>query len=126
MFPQILTTAWLTVFYWNNVSSQLLYENDRWNNELFRDSKEASKQYSQEKLEALLKEARLDSDIWRSRHEIVTESYNKLPKICKEHVRNGKFNQFCSNSGLQKVMYCLYYMAVSKCINSIVNSIEQS
>lgn len=71
MFPQILTTAWLTVFYWNNVSSQLLYENDRWNNELFRDSKEASKQYSQEKLEALLKEARLDSDIWRSRHELL-------------------------------------------------------
>lgn len=96
MFPQILTTAWLTVFYWNNVSSQLLYENDRWNNELFRDSKEASKQYSQEKLEALLKEARLDSDIWRSRHEIVTESYNKLPKICKEHVRNvSKVTDIC-------------------------------
>lgn len=108
MFLQILKSAWLTVLFWNNISSQLLYENDRWNNELIRDSKEASTQSSQERLEALLKESRLESDIWRSRHDTVTESYNKLPKICKEYVHNGKLKHLCSNIGLQKVKYSLY------------------
>lgn len=98
MFIQILTSAWLTIWFWNNVSSQLLYENDRWNNELIRDSKEASTQLSQKSLAALLKEARLESDIWRSRHETVTESYNKLPKICKEYVHNdSKVNDICQD-----------------------------
>lgn len=68
--------------------------------ELFRDSKEVLKKYLQEKLEVFLKEVRFDLDIWRSRYEIVMEFYNKLFKICKEYVCNGKFNNFCLNFGL--------------------------
>lgn len=97
MFSMSLRTC-LTVLFWNSGCSQLLYEyNNQWNNELIRDSNEASTQLSQERLEALLKETKLESELRRSRHETLSESYNKLPTVCKEHVHNGTFRNFYSD-----------------------------
>lgn len=90
-------SAWLTIMFWNIVCSQLLYENNnQWNNELIIDSNEASAQLSLERLEALLKETKLESETWRSRYKTQMESFNRLPTICKEHVHNGSFN-FCNS-----------------------------
>lgn len=81
---------WLTILLWNNVCSQLLYENNnQWDHGLIRESREASTQLLQERLEALLKETKLESEYWRSKHETLTDFHNKLPTICKEHVHNG-------------------------------------
>lgn len=89
MSPLSLRTT-LTVLFWNNVCSQLLYEeNNQWNNGLIRDSKDTSQRPSQKRLEALLKRTKLESEIWRTRYETLTESYNKLPTTCKERVHNG-------------------------------------
>lgn len=88
-------STWLTIMFWNIVCSQLLYENNnQWNNELIIDSNEASAQLSLERLEALLKETKLESETWRSRYETHLESFNTLPTVCKEHVHNGSFNFF--------------------------------
>lgn len=85
-----LETICLTILFWNNVCSQLLYQNNnQLDNGLIRDSKEASTQQLQERLEALLKETKLESEYWRSKHETLTDFHNKLPTICKEHVHNG-------------------------------------
>lgn len=90
MFFRILRVTWLTVLLWNVVCSQLLYENNnQWNNELISDSIKASTQLSQEKLEVLLKQTKLESEIWKSRHETLVESCSKLPTMCKEHVHIG-------------------------------------
>lgn len=92
MFSLTLRRTWLTVMFWNSVCSQLLYENyNQWDNKLIRDSNEESKQLSQERLESLLKETKLASEFWRTRHETLTEYYNKLPTTCKEHVHNGMY-----------------------------------
>lgn len=90
MFPLSLREIWLPILFWNNVCSQLLYENNiEWDHGLIRDSKEASTQLLQERLEALLKETKLESELWRGRYETLTDFHNKLPTICKEHVHNG-------------------------------------
>lgn len=90
MFLKSLRPTWLTIVFWNNVCSQLLYENNnQWNNVLISESTEASTQLSQERLKAILKETKFESETWRSRYETQTESYNRLPTICKEHVHNG-------------------------------------
>lgn len=87
---QLSLTTTLTVLFWNNVCSQLLYEeNNQWNNGLIRDSRATSQRPSQERLEALLKRMKLESEIWRTRYETLGESYDKLPTTCKEHVHNG-------------------------------------
>lgn len=81
------------ILFWNSVCSQLLYENNnQWNNQLISDSNEASAQLSQERLVALLKETKLESETWRNRYETQMESFNRLPRVCKEHVHNGSFN----------------------------------
>lgn len=110
MFSQCLKRTWLIVLFWNSVCSQLLYEyNNQWNNEFVRDSKEASTQLLQERLEALLKETKLESELRRSRHETLSESYKKLPKVCKEHVYNGTFRNF-----YLKVWYKYTYISLQK------------
>lgn len=87
---QLSLRTTLTVLFWNNVSSQLLYEeNNQWNNGLIRDSKDTSQRPSQKRLEALLKRTKLESEIWRTRYETLSESYDKLPTTCKERVHNG-------------------------------------
>lgn len=99
MFFRSLRSTWLTILFWNSVCSQLLYEhNNQWNNELIIDSNEASAQLSLGRLEALLKETKLESETWRSRYETQMESFNRLPTICKEHVHNGSSS--FSNSNL--------------------------
>lgn len=98
MLFRSLRSTWLTILFWNSVCSQLLYENNnQWNNELIIDSNEASAQLSLGRLEALLKETKLESETWRSRYEAQMESFNRLPTICKEHVHNGSFNFSNSN-----------------------------
>lgn len=90
-----LRSTWLTILFWNIVCSQVLYENNnQWNNELIIDSNEASAQLSLGRLEARLKETKLESETWRSRYEAQMESFNRLPTLCKEHVHNGSFNFF--------------------------------
>lgn len=95
MFSLSLMRTWFTVLLWNSVCCQLLYEyNNQWNNELIRDSKDASTKLSQEKLEALLKDTKHESELRRSRHETLFESYNILPTVCKEYVHHGMFRNF--------------------------------
>lgn len=99
---QLSLTTTLTVLFWNNVCSQLLYEeNNQWNNGFIRDSKDTSQRPSQERLEALLKRMKLESEIWRTRYETLSESYDKLPTACKERV-----HMVCRlNSFFQKYKY---------------------
>lgn len=90
IMSQLSLRTTLTVLFWNNVCSQLLYEeNNQWNKGLIRDSKDTSQRPSQERLEALLKRMKLESEIWRTRYETLSESYDKLPTACKERVHNG-------------------------------------